>query len=85
MEARRMFDPDGDQGQIADVVARIRARAATPLPKPAPDAVARFLAHSEHEAPMSDDEREEHERMWRSVDDEVRALDPSSGTAPGRL
>ena len=85
MGARRMFDPDGDQGPIDAVVACIRAREATPLPKPAPEAVARFLAHTEHEVPMSAEELEEHERMWRSVDDEVRALDQSNRIAPGRL
>jgi hypothetical protein len=84
MEARSSFDHDEDQIPIDAVVARIKARGITPLPKPSPEAVARFLAHTEHEMPMSADDLAEHERMWQAVDAEVRALDPSSGIVPGR-
>ena len=84
MEARSSFDHAEDRIGIDAVVARIKARGITPLPKPSPEAVARFLAHTEHEVPMSVEDLEEHERTWRAVDAEVRALDPSGGIVPGR-
>jgi hypothetical protein len=83
MEARQPFESDEDTDQTAAIVARIQARGASHLPTPNPDAVARFLAHTAQESRMGDSDLEEHERMWRAVDDEVRALDPSSGTVPG--
>ena len=79
MEARSPLGPDDEPEQLAALVARIRARGATALPKPSPEGVARFLAHVEHEAPMEAEDLEEHERLWRAVDAEVRALDSSSG------
>ena len=79
MEARSAFDHDQDRDQVDSVVARIKAYSTIPLPTPSPEAVARFLAHTEHEAPLDPEDLEEHERMWRAVDEEVRALDPSGG------
>jgi|GEM_PF-1886059 len=74
MEARSSSNPDETVGQIEALVARIRARGATPLPKPDPEAVARFLAQTKHETSMSDEDLDEHERIWRTVDAEVQAL-----------
>lgn len=76
-------DAEEETEQIEALVARIRARGAAPLPKPAPDAVARFLAHTAQQSPMSEEELSEHEQVWRAVDAEVRALDPSNGIEPG--
>jgi len=36
--------------------------------------VARFLAQTKHETSMSDEDLDEHERIWRTVDAEVQAL-----------
>ena len=74
MEAPSSSNPDEDVRQIETLIARIRARGATPLPKPDPEAVAQFLAHTKHETPRSDEDLDEHERLWRNVDAEVRAL-----------
>jgi len=81
MEARSSSTPDEDVGQIEALVARIRARGATPLPKPDPEAVAQFLAHTKYETPRSDEGLDEHERIWRTVVAEVHALDRSTGSA----
>jgi hypothetical protein len=46
-----------------------------PLPTPAAEAVARFLAHTAHEEPMGEEELAAHERVWQAVEAEVRALE----------
>lgn len=84
MEARSPLGSEEGPEQLSALVARIRARSSTPLPKPSPEAVARFLAHTEHEVPMGAEDLAEHERMWRAVDAEVRVLDPSNGILPGQ-
>lgn len=83
MEARHPSAADEGAAQLEALVARIRARGTAPLPAPPPEAVARFLAHTAHEVPMSDDELAEHERMWQAVDAEVRALEDANGSTTG--
>lgn len=83
MEARYAVDRDEEGERIEQLVDRIRARGGDPLPRPSPEAVAAFLACMEHGEPMSGEELEEHERMWRAADDEVQAIERSSGGVGG--
>ena len=76
MEARNPRVADAADDELERLVARIRARGAgLALPQPSPDAVAAFLAQTEHETPMIGEELAEHERMWRAIDLEVLKTD----------
>ena len=67
-------DAAGDD--LAQLVAAIRAQGkARVLPVPSPAAVAAVIAHLRGEQPMSADELEEHERQWRAVEEEMRAVE----------
>ena len=78
MEAWNTVDDELEQ-----LVARIRARGAgQTLPQPAPEAVAAFLARTIAEKPLSGEELTEHERMWRAVDEEIRAVERGDDNTP---
>lgn len=86
MEARQPIASDEPDDELARVVARIRARGVeTPLSKPATDAVASVIAHLRDEEPLSDAELDEHERLWRAIDDETRAREQANNRAEGLL
>lgn len=75
---------DAADDELERLVARIKARGAElSLPQPSPDAVAAFLRQTEHETAMSGEELEEHERMWRAVDDEIHAIERANDRAEG--
>lgn len=79
MEARNPRVADAADDELERLVARIKARGTgLSLPQPQPDAVAAFLARTKHETPMSGAELEEHERMWRAVDEELSKADQLS-------
>lgn len=46
-------------------------------PRPSPEALAALVAHLRGEAPMSAAELAEHERQWRAVEEELRAVERS--------
>lgn len=68
--------------ELERLVARIRATGPGPLePAPSPEAIAAVLAHAGHEQPMSGQELDEHERMWRAVDAEIQAIERGDSSA----
>ena len=67
-------DAEGDD--LAQLVAAIRARGKDrALPIPPPEAVAAVLAHLRDAQPTSAAELAEHERQWRAVEEELRAVE----------
>lgn len=70
-------DIDLDAADAADrLVAGIKQRGpGRALPAPDPTGVAAFLAHVSAEEPMSAAEYQERERLWRTADAAVEALD----------
>lgn len=81
MEVRQHLDADDE---LERLVARIRATEPGPQePAPTPQAIATVLAHAGHEQPMSGRELDEHERMWRAVDAEIRAIERGESNADG--
>lgn len=86
MEARYPIIADDHDDELARVVARIQARGADmPQPKPSADTIASVIAHLRDEEPLSAADLDEHERLWRAVDDEVRARDQANDRAEGLL
>lgn len=86
MEARYHSVMGAADDELERLVARIRARGeGLSLPQPPPDAVAAFLAYTAHETPMSGAELEEHERMWRAVDDEIHAIERANDRTDGQV
>jgi hypothetical protein len=73
---------DADDDELVRVVARIRARGAEKrIPKPPAEAVAHVIAHLDDEEPLSVSELDEHERLWRAVEDEMRAWEQADDRA----
>lgn len=86
MEARYPSVADAADDELERLVARIKARGTgLSLPQPPPDAVAAFLAQTEHETPMSGKELAEHERMWRAVDEEIHAIERANDRVDGQV
>jgi hypothetical protein len=86
MDARTI--PRGDvDDELEQLVAQVRGRGAGEvLPRPSPEALAALAAHLREEEPMSAKELAEHERLWRAVEEEMRAVeranDAQEGTTP---
>lgn len=77
---------DEHADELSRVVARIRARSVeTPLPKPPADAVASVIARLRDEEPLSVAELDDHERLWRTIDDETIARELANDRAEGLL
>jgi hypothetical protein len=67
---------DEREGELVRLVADIRARGAgQALPVPPSEAIAALLTRLRAEKPMGSDELVEHERQWRAMDEELRALE----------
>ena len=77
------FAANADEDQLEELVARIQTQSGKPLPRPRPDALAQFLARTAQEVPLSVEELEEHERVWRAVDEAVQALEQPNGVVDG--
>jgi len=88
MEARTFMTPGDPDDELAQVVARIRAkrqRQGLPLSSPSADVVASVIAHLQGEEPLSDADLAEHERLWHGVQDEIRGRDQANDHAEGLL
>jgi hypothetical protein len=67
---------DERESDLARLVADIRAKGTGRiLPVPPSDVVAALVTRLRNEKPMRADELVEHERQWRAVDEELRALE----------
>ncbi len=86
MEARTFVTPEDHDDDLAQVVARIRTKSrGLPLPAPSTDVVASVIAHLYNEEPLSDADLAEHERLWHTVQDEMRGRDQANERAEGLL
>jgi predicted transcriptional regulator len=75
MNAQSIPKDDVD-AELEQLVAQVRGRNAEEvLPRPSPEALAALVAHLRDEEPMSVDELAEHERLWRAVEEEMRAVE----------
>jgi hypothetical protein len=78
----RPIPSDDVQRELEELVARIRARGVGEvLPRPSEEGRRQFLEHLRGEEPMSEAELQVHERMWRSVEEEMRAIDEADERA----
>ncbi len=65
-----------EHNELQWVIARIQSRRPRQtLPRPKPATLAPVIAHLCDEEPLTAEELEEHEREWRTIDNEWKAIE----------
>lgn len=86
MESRYLTTIDAADDELEQLVIRITARGSgQTLPKPPAEAIVSFLARTANEEPMSSEELEEHERLWRAVDEERHVIERADEITNGQM